>query len=580
MPDISLRLKIVLFFCLLGLLPQVIISYISVDAYTHSLEEIYESKVSQLVDQAAEQTAAKTQHLIDDLVNQASQPYLQLIFQQYPQQTRLQLLKERLELFRISREAYSRLHLCYLNGERLLSSTDSETDSTYDDFEKQVIPSNKGRSQQPYQRLYAERGELAFFLPISSFRQSSRVVGVLVAYLPIETLTQYLVKIDFGENTNKSILTDKGETINLINSGGDSGQPSTIRSYSANIKPLDWEITVRISEQNLFHDAISLKKKNTLFIAASILLAFGAWFVFSHSFTRPFKEIIEGTQVFATGNLDHRIEVKTGYEAKRLSKAFNEMAGQLKERQEELNQSARLASLGVMTAGLAHEIKNPLAGIKTSAQVIGRILSDQNLNTEEENSNHLSDEDCQLIAELTEGVSDETDRLTKLLNDMLKFGRPRKPMPKLFDLADTVAHAISLVRHEHEKRSINIIDRVDSHMVFADSDQILQVVLNLLNNALQTVNDHSGRVELYSTLTGDNTILLKIRDNGKGIPNDNQQRIFDPFFSLREGGTGLGLSVVYTLLKQNNVNLEITSTIGKGSEFIISFPDNLKELEK
>ncbi len=574
MPDIPLRLNIIVFFCLLGLLPQIIISYISVDAYTHSLETTYDSKVSQLVGQVSEQTAMKAQNLIDDLVNQASQPYLQLSFQQYLQETRLQLLKERLELFRSSRNVYSRLHLCYLNGERMASGSTNETDLLYDTFEKHVILGKRERLEHPYLKFYAEGNELAVFLPVNSFRQSTRVIGILVAYLPLETFTQYLEKIDFGENTTKSILTNEGEQIYLINAGGAHDQASPIRSYSSSVIPLDWEITVRISEQELFYDVISLKKKNAIFIAISILLAFCAWFIFSHRFTLPFKKIMEGTQVFATGNLEHRIDVDTGYEAKRLANAFNDMADQLKERQEELNQSARLASLGVMTAGLAHEIKNPLAGIKTSAQVIKRILSPGIQSSKGEDSSYLSPDDSQLIAELAEGVSDETNRLTHLLNDMLKFGRPREPMPKSFDLNDTVSYAISLVNPEHEKREVKIINQVGSHMVFADSDQILQVILNLLNNSLQSVHDCSGRVVLFSTLTGDNCVVLKIKDNGKGIPNDKLQRIFDPFFSLREGGTGLGLSVVYTLLKQNNANLEVTSTMGKGSEFTIRFPES------
>lgn len=577
MPDIPLRLNIIVFFCLLGLLPQMIISYISVDAYTLSLEKTYDSKVSQLVDQAAEQTSVKAQHLIDDLVNQASQPYLQLSFQQYLQETRLQLLEERLELFRSSRNIYSRLHLCYLNGEQMVSSNIKEIDSRYGAFEKQVISGNRERLSSPFQKLYPEGNELVFFLPVNSFRQPTRVIGILVAYLPIEPFTQYLEKIDFGENTAKAILTSEGKQLTLINNGGAAGQIPPIRSYSSSVAPLDWEIIVRISEQELFQDVISLKKKNTLFIVTSILLAFAAWFIFSHRFTLPFKKIMEGSQVFATGNLDHRIDIKTGYEAKRLAKAFNDMASQLKERQEELNQSARLASLGVMTAGLAHEIRNPLAGIKTSAQVIRKILDHENITAEEKNESNLSIEDCQLITELAEGVSDETNRLTELLNDMLKFGRPRMPMPKCFDLACTVSHAISLTLPEQKKREVSIINRIGSHMIFADSDQILQVFLNLLNNSLQSVNDHSGRVELVSKLNEDNGVTVIIKDNGKGIPHDKLQRIFDPFFSLREGGTGLGLSVVYTLLKQNNANLHVTSTMGAGSEFIISFPERCEE---
>jgi signal transduction histidine kinase len=105
----------------------------------------------------------------------------------------------------------------------------------------------------------------------------------------------------------------------------------------------------------------------------------------------------------------------------------------------------------------------------------------------------------------------------------------------------------------------------------ADPDQILQVLLNLLLNALEAVADHTGLIYIISELSPDGTVTLKIIDNGAGIAEDKVHRIFDPFFSLHEGGTGLGLSVVYTLLKQNNANVNVMSRLNQGTEFKITF---------
>jgi signal transduction histidine kinase len=571
LPDISLRLRIVLFFCVLGLLPQMAISYLSVDAYTRSLEETYDKQVSQLVAQAAEQTSTQVRHLINDLENQATQPYLQLIFQEYPQNTRLRLLQERLELFRTSRGTYNRLNLCYLNGERLASSTTADDTAKYLAFERSAIAGIDPDMGRISSRIYPEGNELAIFVPVHSFRQSNRVVGFMVAYLPLDTLTLFLEKLELGDNVRKSILDEKEQPVKTFNPNDPSDAFSRMLNYSASVQPLNWRIVIDISEEELFRDVVSLKRKITLIIGTIIVLVFVASIVFNHRFTRPFKKIISGTRTFAKGNLAHRITVKSGLEAKQLAAAFNEMADQLNDRQMQLNQAVRLAALGVMTAGIGHEIKNPLTGIKTSSQVINRILAADGSLTDD---NHLAPdiaEDFREVAELAKGISDEADRLTKILNDLLKFGRPRKPRIKPFNLADAVKQAVNLMRPEYDKRKVKLVTQVAPHEVLADSEQILQVLLNLLLNGLQAVDCLSGQVEIVTKRDTDQNTLLMVTDNGKGIPEDKLEHIFDPFFSLREDGTGLGLSVVYTLLQQNHASLKVTSGVARGTQCTITF---------
>jgi signal transduction histidine kinase len=571
MPDISLRLRIVMFFCVLGFLPQIAISYLSVDAYTRSLEETYDKQVSQLVSQVAEQTSTRAQHLINDLENLATQPYLQLSFQEYPQIIRIRLLQERLELFRASSGLYSRLNLCYRNGgERLASSTIDGT-AGHIAFEREAIATIDPDTTRTSSRIYRDGNELALFIPVHSFRQHNRVVGFLVAYLPFESLTMFIEKLELGENVHKSIIDLKGEIVKAFGSNGHCDDFSNMRNYFALVQPLNWQIVVDISEDELFRDVVTLKRKNMMIIGGIIVLVFIASFVFNYRFTRPIKKIISGTQTFARGNLEHRITVKSGLEAKQLAAAFNDMADQLDARQLQLNQAVRLAALGVMTAGIGHEIKNPLAGIKTSSQVINKILATEgSLSNESQIAPNMTEE-LKEIAELATGISDEADRLTKILNDLLKFGRPRKPRIKRFDLSDTVRHAVGLLTPEFERRKVKLICQVTPRCVLADSEQILQVLINLLLNCLQAVDGSAGLVQIVSKTDVDQNLQLIISDNGRGIPKDKLQHIFDPFFTLRQDGTGLGLSVVYTLLRQNNVDLQVTSDIGQGTQCTIMF---------
>jgi signal transduction histidine kinase len=251
------------------------------------------------------------------------------------------------------------------------------------------------------------------------------------------------------------------------------------------------------------------------------------------------------------------------------------MADQLNARQRQLSQAVRLAALGVMTAGIGHEIKNPLTGIKTSSQVINRILAADGALAHDSQITPAVAQEFREVAELAKGISDEADRLTKILNDLLKFGRPRKPRIKPFDLAETVRHAISLLNAEYARKGVELRCRVTPQYVLADSEQILQVLVNLLLNSLQAVDTASGRVEMDSKYDADKNWLLIIKDNGKGIPKDKLEHIFDPFFTLREDGTGLGLSVVYTLLQQNHVGLKVGSDVGQGTQFTIIFDQSV-----
>jgi signal transduction histidine kinase len=307
-----------------------------------------------------------------------------------------------------------------------------------------------------------------------------------------------------------------------------------------------------VPESFLFSKINTLKEKTLLFVFTVTLFALIAALYFAEKLITPIRKVIKGTVEFAKGNFKYRIDIKRGREIKMLADSFNKMAEDIEKRQEELIQVNKLASLGLMSAGIAHEIKNPLAGIKTTAQ----LLLKRNTN----DPNNV----------LIQSIVEETDRLNRTLKNMLNFAKPTSANIEKISLKQSVEYAINLLKKEVEGKNIKFNVEVEDVYVVVDKDQMTQIFFNLILNAIQSIDKKIGMINIF---TETNTSLIKIiiQDNGKGIDSANLNRIFDPFFSLNPDGSGLGLSVVYNLLKQNNIEIKIDSELGVGTKITLTF---------
>ena len=249
-------------------------------------------------------------------------------------------------------------------------------------------------------------------------------------------------------------------------------------------------------------------------------------------------------------------------------KRLHSQAARLVQAEKELGEAGKLSLLGHVSASLAHEIKNPLTGIKTSAQVISKVVSGPPFKAAYTGSpDGLSN-----LVELSGNISAEADRVTRILNDLLKLGKPGEPNRTYFDLSQIVHKALGLLGPRFDKKGIQRDAQVPCLGVRADPDKILQVLINLLLNARDAVPNHGGQIKIRGNTLPSGHQVLKICDNGPGIAGDKIQHIFDPFFSLKKEGTGLGLSVVYSLLKQNGVQIQADSPAGQGMAFTLTFP--------
>ena len=235
----------------------------------------------------------------------------------------------------------------------------------------------------------------------------------------------------------------------------------------------------------------------------------------------------------------------------------------LKKSQNILRRSDRLASLGTLIASLAHEIRNPLVSIKTFTQLLPERIDD----------NEFRDYFLKV-------ASGEIDRLTSLINELLGFAKPSEPNLKEEDVTTIIDRMEVLISTEARKKNIKITKNYTPYLptVLVDAEQIKQVLLNLLLNAIQAI-EGQGEIGIETRIvhvTRDDKrekfLQIEIRDTGIGIPPENIDRVFDPFFSTRPEGSGLGLAISHQIVHEHGGFIDLESEVGKGTSFRIHFP--------
>ncbi|HPC29582.1 MAG TPA: ATP-binding protein, partial [bacterium] len=231
---------------------------------------------------------------------------------------------------------------------------------------------------------------------------------------------------------------------------------------------------------------------------------------------------------------------------------------QLKMLQYQAERNERLASLGILAGGIAHEIRNPLVALKTFSQLLPERFADDKFR-----SDYLK------------VVIPEIDRINHLIEQLLVFAKPRPPRMEEFDLISVIESTILLVSNQEKFRNINIQTNFNSKgiKIRADSEKIKQALLNLLFNAAEAIDKKGGVINI-SVSENEGKSIIEIMDNGSGISSENINKIFDPLFTTKPYGTGLGLSIVNEIIAQHNGRIYIESQDGQGTRVIIYLPLN------
>jgi signal transduction histidine kinase len=288
--------------------------------------------------------------------------------------------------------------------------------------------------------------------------------------------------------------------------------------------------------------------------------------VLAYVIQRPMVELQEKIAQVSEGNLDVVVSfAKRNDEIGDLGRNFNHMMQQLRESREEIERLHRtqmsraehLATLGELATGLAHEIRNPLAGIAGVIEIVGRDLPQTSP-----------------ARAVVKDVRLEITRISRTLTDLLETARPRRPEVRRSNLNTTVEHAVMLARQQVLSRPIKIESQQapDLPEVEHDSDQVHQVLLNLLLNAVQAMEGPGTvRVEIGSR---GGFASVAVSDTGRGISAQNLPNIFRPFYTTKGDGTGLGLSLARRIVEDHHGRIEVNSVVGKGSKFEVLLPFN------
>ena len=304
---------------------------------------------------------------------------------------------------------------------------------------------------------------------------------------------------------------------------------------------------------------------------------------------RPVSKLMVGIRQVASGQLDHHIPVTSSDELGLLASAFNDMNGQLADARREsenwaatleqrvaektadlerahkqLVESEKIASLGKLSASVAHEINNPLAGILTYARLLSRTL-------ERAKIEHPELPEWRRWLEVIEG---ESRRCGAIVKNLLTFARQLPVEKKENDLNQIVERCLMLIHHQADLQSVALewTPNPEVARVVCDAGQTQQALLAILINAVEAM-PHGGNISIAAQAVTDGTRII-IADDGPGIPPDVQSHIFEPFFTTKNQGkgTGLGLSIAFGILQQHGGRIEVESSPGRGTEFRVFIP--------
>ena len=237
------------------------------------------------------------------------------------------------------------------------------------------------------------------------------------------------------------------------------------------------------------------------------------------------------------------------------NRRLKEQTDVLFETEEQLRRADRLSALGELSAGMAHEIRNPLGAIKGAVEIL----------RDDYKPNHSKYEFIQILLK-------ETDRLNHIVQEFLGFARPKNPELQFVDLNEAIESVLMLTAQEVRKSGVTVRKNLDPSIGkrSLDAGLLKQAFLNLILNAIQAM-PQGGVLSIESGLAH-NAVSVKIADTGIGISEENRKKLFSPFFTTRKNGTGLGLAITYRIIENHHGTISVESQPGKGSTFTIGIP--------
>jgi len=300
----------------------------------------------------------------------------------------------------------------------------------------------------------------------------------------------------------------------------------------------------------------------SIFLTGTLLSVLAGYLV-SRRLSRPLRSLAKGVRAVAAGDYSQKVEVQGRDEVAELATAFNQMSvrlAQLHDLEAQLRRRDRLSALGEVAVGIAHEVRNPLGIIKTSAELVQK-------------KSVLAPADARLLGY----VIDEVRRIDILIKEFLAFAKPAPPVLGLVRPIDVVTRVTRFCEPELERHNVTLrlLNELPNAAVNGDDDQLYQACLNLILNAIDAMPDGGTLTIRLCRSEGD--VRIAFTDTGHGISADLQERIFNPFFTTKEQGSGLGLAKVFAVMESHGGRVECRSAPGAGATFTLVLPLIIRE---
>jgi two-component system, NtrC family, sensor kinase len=344
-------------------------------------------------------------------------------------------------------------------------------------------------------------------------------------------------------------------------------------------------VRIGVSEEGIFADVVKTVSHFWIMVGVFLLVGIIGAFLFAIFITNPINKIREVSDNLSFDALKNRtvtiIKIRQKLfgkinflfraidEIDLLTDKFNEMISRLEEAYENLElaqhrlvHSEKLATIGIISSGLAHEINNPIAGVKSCLRRI-------------ENNPGKVEQNLQYVILIAEAI----DRIEKVIKGLLNYARKEELVFRAVDVRDVIERVLVLTGHNLEKAQITLTKEIGTDINYFNGSltHIEQILMNLLLNAIDTITEKNSDDKKHIKITANNHndfIKVSVEDSGVGIPNDKLKKIFEPFFTtkIEDKGTGLGLPVILRIVEEHSGKIELESKVGEGSKFIIYLP--------
>jgi len=400
-------------------------------------------------------------------------------------------------------------------------------------------------------------------------------------------LSKYLKELNAKGVKEISIISNADEIVASTNMAK-IGQPLTHKRKELIIKaelgePISdegstYNVIVPVVAGNTQYGYIHLKinkddfsqilRINALKRIAATIFVFGIGIIMalilSKRYTRPIQNVVDAAMRVAAGDLNQNIPVQSRDEIGQLSESFNFMVQKLRETrtlEEKLREAEHLSGLGQLSRNMAHEIRNPLNFINLSIDHIGEKYRPE----DEENKKRFNN--------LISGIKQEVHRLNKLVNDFLDYSRPIKLNIKRVRVGELLEDVMALIWAKAEADEINITKDYSADVqIDVDTDLFKSCILNIITNAFHAMETSQRKILKIKTELVDNEFILSITDTGMGVSHENLSRIFEPFFSTKQNGLGLGLPMTMRVMEEHGGRVDFNSVEEKGSDVKLILP--------